>query len=360
MADQKVSDLPSLNGADVDAADLLYIVDSSAGLAGSKKISVGQYQVAPYSGAVINGVPYFDSNRVLSTSAALTFDGTTLSLGSLSLGSALPIASGGTGSTSTTYCSLATNVTGTLPVANGGTGAATLASNNVLLGNGASAVQTIAPSTSGNVLTSNGTTWASTALPASALGANAQVFTSNGTFTIPTGITRLKVTVVGGGGGGSGFQNVCSVEVGGIAGAGAGTAVKFLTSLTPGNTLSVTVGAGGAGSATNNTSGSAGGNSTVASGTQAISTITGNGGNGGVYSAGPTRGGSASGGDVNINGGDSFGNGVSGCSMFSNPQTSYTNTTGTANVYGGGAPGRSGTVNGNGGAGAAGVVIFEW
>ena len=31
MADKKVSDLPSLNGADVDAADLLYIVDSSAG-----------------------------------------------------------------------------------------------------------------------------------------------------------------------------------------------------------------------------------------------------------------------------------------------------------------------------------------
>jgi hypothetical protein len=76
MADQKVSDLPSLNGADVDAADLLYIVDSSAGLAGSKKITVSQYQVAPYSGAVINGVPYFDSNRVIASSAALTFDGT--------------------------------------------------------------------------------------------------------------------------------------------------------------------------------------------------------------------------------------------------------------------------------------------
>ena len=37
-------------------------------------------------------------------------------------GTALPIANGGTGSTSTTYCSLTTNVTGTLPVANGGTG----------------------------------------------------------------------------------------------------------------------------------------------------------------------------------------------------------------------------------------------
>lgn len=58
---------------------------------------------------------------------------------------------------------LASNVTGTLPVANGGTGAATLAANNVLLGNGTSALQAIAPGTSGNVLASNGTTWASSA-----------------------------------------------------------------------------------------------------------------------------------------------------------------------------------------------------
>jgi hypothetical protein len=41
---------------------------------------------------------------------------------SLTLGAALPVASGGTGSTSTTFVNLATNVTGTLPVANGGTG----------------------------------------------------------------------------------------------------------------------------------------------------------------------------------------------------------------------------------------------
>ena len=41
---------------------------------------------------------------------------------SLVLGAALPIASGGTGSTSTTFVDLTTNVTGTLPVANGGTG----------------------------------------------------------------------------------------------------------------------------------------------------------------------------------------------------------------------------------------------
>ena len=59
-------------------------------------------------------------------------------LATLSLGTALPIASGGTGSTSTTFVNLASNVTGTLPIANGGTGntagtaasAASLASTN--------------------------------------------------------------------------------------------------------------------------------------------------------------------------------------------------------------------------------------
>lgn len=75
----------------------------------------------------------------------------------------LPVANGGTGSSSTTFANLATNVTGTLPVANGGTGAATLTANNVLLGNGTSAILEVAPSTSGNILTSNGTTWESTA-----------------------------------------------------------------------------------------------------------------------------------------------------------------------------------------------------
>jgi len=49
----------------------------------------------------------------------------------------LPIANGGTGTTSTTFTNLTTNVTGTLPVANGGSGAVTL--TGVLKGNGTSA-----------------------------------------------------------------------------------------------------------------------------------------------------------------------------------------------------------------------------
>ena len=58
-----------------------------------------------------------------------------------------------------------------LTVADGGTGASSITANSVILGNGTSALSgnLIAPSTSGNVLTSNGTTWTS-ATPAGSLG----------------------------------------------------------------------------------------------------------------------------------------------------------------------------------------------
>lgn len=56
-----------------------------------------------------------------------------------------------------------TTLTATTPIAitSGGTGAASYTANSLLLGNGTSAFQTIAPGTSGNVLTSNGSAWSS-------------------------------------------------------------------------------------------------------------------------------------------------------------------------------------------------------
>lgn len=68
-----------------------------------------------------------------------------------------------------------------LAVASGGTGAATFTANNVLLGNGTSALQTVAPGTSGNVLTSNGTTWSSTA-PSGVSLSTANTWTATQTF----------------------------------------------------------------------------------------------------------------------------------------------------------------------------------
>ena len=61
----------------------------------------------------------------------------------------------------------AAGLSATLAVSSGGTGAATFTANNVLLGNGTSAFQVVAPGTAGNVLTSNGTTWSSTTPAAS-------------------------------------------------------------------------------------------------------------------------------------------------------------------------------------------------
>lgn len=55
------------------------------------------------------------------------------------------------------------NLGAALTVPNGGTGAATFTAENILVGNGTGAVKLIAPGTSANVLTSNGTHWYSSA-----------------------------------------------------------------------------------------------------------------------------------------------------------------------------------------------------
>jgi hypothetical protein len=63
--------------------------------------------------------------------------------------SALPIANGGTGTTATTYCDLAANVTGTLPLANGGVGATTAAGARTTIGAAASGANNDITSLSG-------------------------------------------------------------------------------------------------------------------------------------------------------------------------------------------------------------------
>jgi hypothetical protein len=79
------------------------------------------------------------------------------------------------------------SLTSPLGVANGGSGAATFTANSVLLGNNTAAFQTAAPSTSGNVLTSNGTTWASAAPSTGLATAIGQVpFSTNGATFTPT------------------------------------------------------------------------------------------------------------------------------------------------------------------------------
>jgi hypothetical protein len=94
-----------------------------------------------------------------------------------------------------TSINLETQTTGVLPIDSGGTGAATLTANNVLLGNGTSALQVVAPGSSGNILTSDGTTWTSTA-PAGGVSDNQiVVHTSNGFGSSGTTIRRFTTTL---------------------------------------------------------------------------------------------------------------------------------------------------------------------
>ena len=85
----------------------------------------------------------------------------------------------------------------------GGTGLVTIPANNVMLGNGTANVTVVAPGTSGNVLTSNGTTWASTALSASsvpAAGSTTQVQYNNaGAFAGSANLTFNGTTLTAAG-----------------------------------------------------------------------------------------------------------------------------------------------------------------
>ena len=198
-------------------------------------------------------------------------------------------------------------------------------------------------------------------------GVLGQVFTSSGTFTIPSGVTALKVTVVGGGGSGVTYNNSIGIV-----------------------------------------NGNSGGNSTVSSGSQTITTLTGGGGGGGGYQL-FSVGGTASNGDLNVRGNTGSPVQISGgpCGVGADAQLagssiysgSLGNMSGSGSApagyaYGGGALGAlyggpgagagtaikylTGLTSGNtlsvtvgaggtaasgtytGGTGGAGVVIFEW
>ena len=196
--------------------------------------------------------------------------------------------------------SLTTEVTGTLPVANGGTNATTAdgaltALGGTTVGTGvfkavdaAAGRTTLGAASSGANSDITSLTGLTTALSVAqggtgltTVGTNGQVLQSNGsalvfatpgggfdtmsvitsssTFTIPSGKTAVKVTVVGGGGGSD--------------------------------------------------SGTTGGTSSVASGTQTISTISATGGTGGTGFYAPGAGGVGSGGTLNFNGNGGGGGG---------------------------------------------------
>jgi len=131
-------------------------------------------------------------------------------------------------------------LSGTLGVANGGTGATTLTANNVILGNGTSAVQFVAPGTNGNVLTSNGTTWTSAASAASGVSSFSAGTTGFTPSTATTGAITLAGTLaVANGGTGQTTYTNGQLLIGNSTG---NTLTK--ASLTAGSNITITPGSG--------------------------------------------------------------------------------------------------------------------
>lgn len=173
---------------------------------------------------------------------------------------------------------------------------------------------------------------------------NVRTLTTSGTYTPTTGTKAIKVTLTGGGGGGGGCQASSTSDTfsGGGGGAG-GTVIAWITS--PASSYSVTIGAGGAGGVGAN-GGSAGGNSVFGSLT-------------------------ATGGLINIRGGDGSDGQTGTYFVTGNGGSSFWGGSGRAGAGGGvvgKAPGSGGGgaydtafsgTSYTGGAGAAGIVMIE-
>lgn len=91
----------------------------------------------------------------IQTAIATKLDSSSFNASSLTSG-VLATANGGTGSTSTTFCNLTTNVTGTLPTTNGGTGLTSFSgANSLLVSASSSALNVLLPTTTSVLTTDN-------------------------------------------------------------------------------------------------------------------------------------------------------------------------------------------------------------
>jgi hypothetical protein len=183
------------------------------------------------------------------------------------------------------------------------------------------------PTGIGNVAASGGATCAHDQL----------IFTSNGSFTVPTNVTHVTGELWGGGGGGGSMSASCSPF-----GGGAGGYAEVLVTVTPGQQYDVTVGSGGGGAPQGGNQGGQGGNSAIANGGLVL--VQAGGGVGGAPVVAPCTG--------TAPGGSAFLFSMSGTVLGLSRATGAAGT----DASGGGAPGfaGSGGAPGSAGAGSAG------
>lgn len=178
---------------------------------------------------------------------------------------------------------------------------------------------------------------------------NVVILSTSGTYTVPSGVYALNVQVWGAGG--SGGNTASAGQSGG--GGGGGAYSNAVLAVTPGQTISYIIGAGG--------SNGAGGSSNFGS-------ITANGGaKGGDNGGGGGIGGAATGGTVNLSGGYGdpgqssaaiFG-GAGGFSPMGGVGSSALNNAPGA-LPGGGGSGKGPSGTGTGAAGANGLIIITY
>lgn len=196
-----------------------------------------------------------------------------------------------------------------------------------------------------------------------------QLFTAGGNFTVPAGVSRLFVSLVGGGGGGAG--SISGAPYTGGGGGSGGVKYRVPLAVTPGQVVAVTIGTGGAGGigsaaggTYSNSNGSSGGTSSFGA------LLSAPGGGGGSCQAAHSNGGGAGTGDFAGYGGNgsSF-SGVSGANevpgggggnIFSAPALAGHGSWPGTLYGGGGGGGRASGYWANGNAGASGICIVEW
>lgn len=192
-----------------------------------------------------------------------------------------------------------------------------------------------------------------------------QYFTSNGTFTVPAGVTTVYITAMGGGGGGSSGLNTTGGVTSVGSGGGSGDFIcKQPVSVSQGSLINVVIGLGGIGgvgdpgTSTSSIHGGSGGQATIfgsyiscgggggaPTNSRSAGSAGGSGGSrgssGGKDSGGLCLGGKGGGAFGGAGGGTGFNNGENAC----------------MNMGGGGGGGNN---LGSGGNGASGFLLIEW